>query len=320
MKKTTEQPEKQEQANVAPPKTRRLSLGTWVTVSLLILLALLLAVAAFLFLRSKQSAPRPGNPEPVETDASRYFQYGEHRLPVLEDVPVNAYTADQFYRDDTGAIRCTLENARYGIDVSSHQKEIDWAAVAGDGIDFAIIRVGYRGYTAGSVQIDPNFTANITGALENGLDVGVYFFSQAISEAEALEEAEFVLSAIADYDITYPVLFDWEQIRNQNSRSQTIDPNLLTACAVTFCEAIRSAGYRPGVYAYQHLAYFSYDLSALTDYVLWIAEYDDYPDFYYGFTLWQYTSRGTVAGIEPHVDRNISFVDYGRTIRHSGRA
>ena len=131
-------------------------------------------------------------------------------MPNLDIIPGNSYDADEFYLED-GFLRYG-EDSRVGIDVSSHQGEIDWEAVATSGVEFAIIRAGYRGYSEGELFVDPFFFENIEGALENGLDVGVYFFSQALNTEEALEEAEFLLEAVEGYELALPVVFDWERI------------------------------------------------------------------------------------------------------------
>lgn len=195
-----------------------------------------------------------------------------------------------------------------GVDVSVYQQDIDWQAVAADGIDFAIIRLGYRGYTEGGLMMDERFEANIQGALDAGLEVGIYFFSQAITPQEAEAEAAFVLNAIEDYQVTGPIAFDWEPITSgQNARTDGLTGEMLTQCAGAFCAKVAQAGYEPAVYFNQDLGYLHYDLRELTDYTLWLAEYDQKPDFYYHFDLWQYTHTGTVAGIEGNVDLNLMF-------------
>ena len=178
--------------------------------------------------------------------------------------------------------------------------------MAADGIDFAIIRLGYRGYTEGGLMMDERFQANIQGALDAGLEVGVYFFSQAITPQEAEAEAAFVLNAVEDYEITYPIAFDWEPITGgQTARTDGLTGEMLTQCAAAFCAKVAEAGYEPAVYFNQDLGYLHYDLRELTDYTLWLAEYDTKPDFYYHFDLWQYTHTGTVAGIQGNVDLNL---------------
>ena len=198
------------------------------------------------------------------------------------------------------------KRGKTGMGVSTYQNETDWQAVAADGIEFAILRLGYRGYTEGGLFLDQTFTSNLQGALDAGLDVGVYFFSQAITPEEAEEEAQFILDAVQGYEITYPIAFDWEPISpGEEARTDSLDNGVLTRCAGAFCAKIREAGYTPAVYFNQSLGYLRYDLRELTEHTLWLAEYDTKPDFYYHFDLWQYTHTVQVAGIQGDVDLDL---------------
>ena len=226
----------------------------------------------------------------------------------MEGMPLNPYDRSAFTVDGRG--RLTYEKdgkrAKTGVDVSIYQGEVDWPAVAADGIDFAILRVGYRGYTEGGLFPDQTFAQNLRGALDAGLEVGVYFFSQAITPEEAEEEAEYILEALGGEKITYPVAFDWEPITpGENARTDGLDGAALTRCAAAFCKRVEKAGLRPAVYFNQTQAYLHYDLRELADFDLWLAEYGVRPDFYYRFDLWQYTHTGTAAGIEGDVDLNL---------------
>ena len=158
--------------------------------------------------------------------------------------------------------------------------------------------------------MDERFQANMEGALEAGLDVGVYFFSQATTVAEAEEEADFVLEAIRSYPVRYPVVFDWEYITTGQARTEGMDGQGITQCAAAFCELVSVAGYTPMVYFNQDMGYLVYDLKSLDSSLFWLAEYDSKPDFYYDFDMWQYTHTGTVPGIEGSVDLNLAFRDF----------
>ncbi len=229
--------------------------------------------------------------------------------PSDRSVPVNPYRqTDYYYRGDL--LHCaTSEVSRAGIDVSSHQKEIDWQAVADAGVEFAIVRVGYRGYTDGNIFPDSLAKENLDGALAAGLDVGVYFFSQATSEEEAVEEAQFVLDAIEGYELRYPVYFDWEGIIDE-ARTDDVTGEEMTAFAKAFCEEIEAAGYLAGVYFNQSYGYNSFDLHALRDYEFWLAEYADSQSFAYEVRLWQYDCEATLPGIETTIDLNLCYYDY----------
>ena len=230
-----------------------------------------------------------------------------------EEVPVNPLTAADFIGGEYhGSADISVKK---GIDVSEHQGRIDWAQVAASGIDFAILRAGYRGYgEAGTMRRDVHFQENMTGAMENGVEVGVYFFSQATTPQEAEEEATFLLESLSAYPpdtLDFPVYYDWEDIGVESARTDGLTGDVVTDCAIAFCDKLEEAGYTTGVYAYRNLGYFVYDLRELTDRELWIATIGSYPDFYYAHRLWQYSAGGTVPGIEGNVDLDYWFdLDY----------
>ena len=206
----------------------------------------------------------------------------------------------RFFFNERGAV-CSL----VGIDVSRHQGNIDWQKVRQAGIDFAIIRVGFRGYGhRGSLSIDDNFHKNIRGALENGIRVGLYFYSQAINIQEAVDEASVAVQQAAGYNITFPIYCDSEF--GQSDRSGRAD------CVEAFCETVRQAGYIPGVYSSKSYFYHQLDYRRLSKYQIWLAHYTkDMTDFAYGYQVWQYTDSARVYGISQNtVDLNIAYYDY----------
>lgn len=225
----------------------------------------------------------------------------------IDSLPLNTYDPDGFYTEN-GLRRYDSDDmiGVAGIDVSSYQDTIDWKQVKEAGIDFAMIRLGYRGYVSGKLDLDNCFLENMEGALNEGIPVGVYFFSQALTEEEAVEEAEYVLNWIRGYDITYPIVFDWEEVDAQ-ARTDEMNMLKLTACAVAFCEIIEEAGFTPAVYFNQAYGYQQLNLPSLKDYVFWLADYEETPTFHFDFQMWQYTSQGTVPGIQGPVDLNIYF-------------
>ena len=267
---------------------------------LVLLIVIVLILGAALILLSTREQRKEPEPEP-ET-----VTIGGQEVEIDPTLPQSELEEGHFTKHEDGTITYSGA-ARYGIDVSAHQGEIDWAAVAGDGVEFAILRIGYRGYSAGALNLDGQFEANYAGAREQGIDVGVYFFSQAISEEEAREEARQVLAWLEGKEIQCPIVYDWEHIEEDTARTDSVDGETVTACARAFCEEIREAGYDPMIYCNGMLGYLSYDLTQLGDYPLWYAEYEDYPSYAYEVTIWQYTEAGTVAGIQGTVDRNIWF-------------
>lgn len=238
-----------------------------------------------------------------------YFTYRDQQLEAIKGVDRNRYDPQAFTQEENGWITYEKNGrkALTGIDVSVYQGDIDWEAVAQSGVEFAIIRLGYRGYSQGAIQLDRNFEQNMRGALEAELDVGVYFFSQATTVLEAEEEADFVLENLRGYPITFPVVFDWEFVTADQARTHEMEGEALTDCALAFCELVATAGYTPMVYFNQDIGYFYYQLDELDQYPFWLAEYDSKPDFFYDFEIWQYTHTGTVPGIQGSVDLNLAF-------------
>lgn len=243
-------------------------------------------------------------------DQKQKIHYKDYTLDVLEGVPTNTYDQSAFVRN--GSIMTYNDpgvRTRVGIDVSQYQGDVDWAAVARTEVDFVIARVGGRGYTVGAIYEDTKFDEYADSAAQAGLQVGAYFFSQAISVAEAREEAYYVLDKLRGHDITGPVVFDWEVIGKSEARTYGIETGVLCAAANAFCEIIEDAGYDAMIYITDYAGYVKYDLSEVMDYPLWYANYSsDAPTFYYDFAMWQYSSKGSVDGIKGNVDMDIWFI------------
>ena len=207
-------------------------------------------------------------------------------------------------------------NARKGIDVSKWNKEIDWEAVKEDGVEFAIIRCGYRGSSSGALIIDPLYEDNIKGAIAAGIPVGVYFFTQAVSELEAIEEASMVISLIRQYDVDYPVFLDSESAGGKG-RADDLSVEDRTKYHKAFMQTIASAGYQTGIYASTNWLNNRVDISKLSNYNTWLAQYADVPTYDGYYHMWQYTSKGTINGISTNVDLNLSYMNIDTSIDHS---
>lgn len=197
-----------------------------------------------------------------------------------------------------------------GIDVSSYQGIISWKKVKAAGVDYAIIRLGYRGYGTGDIRLDDRYEANMKGAIAADIPVGVYFYSQAITVEEAEEEAQFVLDKLSGFNITYPVVFDMEEVDDEDARTNPLTQAERTDITIAFCEKIKAAGYTPMVYGNIRWMIMHLDLARLEGYDKWFAQYFKQPFFPYDFSMWQYTSRGTIDGIPHTVDLNLGLVDY----------
>lgn len=192
-----------------------------------------------------------------------------------------------------------------GVDLSVYQGDVDFSKVKNAGFDYCMLRVGYRTYGGGVVTADANFETYVSDAIKNDLDVGVYFFTSAISTAEAKEEAQFVLDAIKPYNITYPVVVDVEEIVSGTSRQESLSVEELTEIVKTFCETIEDAGYDVMIYSNLKGFIANVNLEELEDYDKWFANYDTTPYYPYKFTMWQYSQSGSVDGINGDVDLDI---------------
>lgn len=260
-----------------------------------------------------------GGPVVFERDGKEYFKFydaegNEHEAPLFNQLRQCVYENSHFKTDEKSGYRSYSDEqngvvAKLGIDVSEFQGEdIDWERVKKSGIEFVIVRVGYRAYgESGDLVSDAMFEKNIQGASEAGLDVGVYFFSQAISAAEAVEEAEFVVDCINHYNVTGPVVYDTEEITWDTARTSENTGKEITNYCKVFCETIEHAGYEPMIYTNLKWMAFTLDMEELQQYDFWYADYYEYPQCPYDYEMWQYTENGVVDGINANVDMNLWF-------------
>jgi len=207
---------------------------------------------------------------------------------------------------EEGYLSCLSTPSVLGIDVSEWQDNIDWQQVKQAGVEFAMIRVGWRGSEQGVLKEDTCAQANYAGASQAGVKVGAYFFSQAITVEEAIEEANYLLGLIKDWNVEMPVVFDWEFI-SSDSRTGKMDPRTLTDCTKAFCDTVAKAGYQPMVYFNMNHSYENIYIRELTDYPFWLARYDTVLNYPYKIDMWQYTETGSVPGITGNVDINLYF-------------
>ena len=259
--------------------------------------------------------------EPGKTTGDTILYSGKE-IPVYEERdPLRLYEGDFHWENGRLVYDGRAFKTRFGIDVSAYQnrasgesKTIDWDAVRDDGVDFVMVRVGYRGTgQAGTLNQDEFYAQNIDGAMAAGLETGVYFFAQAITVEEAIEEADFVIELLRDHEIDGPVAYDWE-MHDSSYRVYGTSPEMATACAIAFCERIKEAGYTPMIYAGQYVSYIKYDQGAISQYLSWYPEYKSdkseklYPTFYYQMDYWQFSSNCYVNGIGGRVDGNLQFI------------
>lgn len=295
-------------------KQRRIPTLTIVLIAVALLLAALLIVMTVLSLTgaSPQQTPTlPPTQPPTQAPTQAPTQPPTEPEPTLPPPDANPFNHLDFQYEGR-YLKLRSGNSVTGIDVSSWQKVIDWAQVKESGVEFAMIRLGYRGYEQGVLSTDRYATANLDGAIAAGLEVGVYFFSQALTPEEAEEEAYYVLELLKPYQehITMPVVYDWEHVSDEDARSADMrDPDILTDCTLAFLQTVEAAGYRPMVYFNRTQSWKYLNLEELKDYEFWLAAYTQRMRFPYKIKMWQYTNTGKVPGVEGNCDINIYFPD-----------
>ena len=230
--------------------------------------------------------------------------------PVLDNVKKHNLKEENFQENEAGEMEY-VENgvvvSHKGIDVSKYQGEIDWEKVKADGVEYAFVRLGLRGYGSGKIVMDEYYDKNMRDASAAGVETGVYFFTQAITVEEAVEEANYVIENMADYDVTYPVVFDVEMIVGDDGRANGLSQELRTDICIAFCDTIKAAGYTPMIYGNVRCFTQMLDMPRLEAYEKWYAFYDDYMYMPYEVSVWQYSEKGSVNGIKGNVDMNISY-------------
>jgi GH25 family lysozyme M1 (1,4-beta-N-acetylmuramidase) len=281
------------------------------TLSLLAVVLLLLALLALALVVARSLRAKP-EPPPVDPHAGQILVNNGANMVWL--TPVDGVAVNPLLRSDFITLdghphyMGTDFTVERGVDLSTYQSTVDWAK-ASQKIDFAILRIGYRGYTKGYLQPDNAFERHYKGAVDHGVDVGVYFFSQALTAQEGREEAEYVLEILDGRDLQLPIYFDWEDVSAEDARTYGYDYANLTDSAAAFCDTIRDAGYDAGVYLNRQQGYYHYDIARLSPYSLWVAYLNRYPDFYYAHDIWQYTFTAQVEGINTVVDMNLRFIE-----------
>lgn len=234
----------------------------------------------------------------------------EYEVEINENVAKTPYDNQCFKRDgDHLNYDDDKYSSRMGVDVSRHQGAIDWASVKNAGIDFAFIRIGYRGYgKEGTINLDQQFKKNIENAQKEGIDVGVYFFAQAINEEEAKEEAQFVISNLAGYELQLPVVYDPESILDAVARTDNVTAEQFTKNTEVFCSMIKEAGFDPMIYSNMLWEAYELDLEKLAEFPIWYADYEEFPQTPYMYEFWQYSNEGYISGISGRVDLNIQLI------------
>lgn len=225
-------------------------------------------------------------------------------------------TLDFTKMEDKAGLKRYMENGRktsyVGVDISKHTGKVYFPSLKAAGVDYVMIRLGSRGYSTGQITLDENFKENIEGAIEAQLDVGVYFYSQAISQDEAVQEANFVVQNLEPYraHIKYPVAFNMGFVSNDKSRIEGLSREDKTTVTVSFLDSVRAAGYVPMIYGDKEWLIKEVDLTKLQEYDVWLSQEEEIPDYPYRYAMWQYNTDGVLNGIDGGADLNICFVSY----------
>lgn len=250
---------------------------------------------------------RPYYPNDIVVVSDNRFYF----VPINRDLKQNQLDVANLQILESGEYQYLTDGqvtSHKGIDVSSHQGKIDWNLVARDGVEFAIIRLGYRGWgKEGNLMEDTQYEANIQGAKAAGIKVGVYIFSQAINDDEVLAEANLVLEKIAPYELDCPVVYDVERTSEEDGRMNKISVEERTHLTLLFCQTIENAGYKPMIYHNTQMGALMIDVAELEDYDKWYASYSDQIFYPYEYKIWQYSDKGKIQGIGTNVDLNICF-------------
>ena len=250
----------------------------------------------------------------IDPDKMVYVSGGTYVFAnINHSLKMNTFSNGTFAKDSNNQITYS-ENGKVVshkvIDVSKYQTAIDFAKVKNAGVEYAMVRCGYRSYGSGILTEDTSFNNYAAEALKNNIKIGAYFFSQAINVEEAKEEAEYVLNMIKPYQISGPVAIDVEEIFDDTYRQMHLSASQLTDVIITFCDRIKEAGYTPMIYSNLSSFIGNIELDRLENYEKWLAYYSDEPYFPYEMSMWQYTDSGSIDGITGNVDLNISFKEW----------
>lgn len=243
-----------------------------------------------------------------------YADDTEEWVELNENLARNDYVKSRFvYKDPIMSYYVNgKEESWCGVDISSKQGVVDFKKLKKAGCDYVMIKVGGRGYSSGEIVLDEKLKDYMTGAKNAGLDIGVYFFSQAITEEEIEEEAETLLEAIKDYSVNYPVVFQMQEVEGDMARVESLDIDSRTELTKIFLSTVKGAGYTPMLYGNKEWLVTKLDLEAIDEYDIWLSQEADTPNYPYEFTMWQYEKAGSISGISEETGLNISFVDYSK--------
>lgn len=241
----------------------------------------------------------------LEDGTKKYYE-------ILSDVPKNDYDFEKYLENNEGRLsyKDTKRTAVLGVDLSKYNGNVDFSKLKDAGVNFAMLRLGSRGYGSGTITLDDKFVEYAQNAALAGIYTGAYFYSSAINEAEAIEEANYIVGAVSGFNIKYPIAIDVEKVTGDTSRTEKLTVAERTAIVKAFCDTVKGYGYNPIIYAHRDLLISGLNLEDLDSYDVWLCDYSTKTDYPYRFSLWQFTQDGKVQGIDGNVDLDLCFIKY----------
>ena len=231
---------------------------------------------------------------------------------ILEDVPVNDYDLENDLLNENGMLsyKDNKREAIKGVDLSKYNGTVDFNVLKDKDVKFVMLRLGSRGYGTGSISLDEKFVEYAQNAQLAGLQIGAYFYSQAVNEMEAIEEANYIVGAVSGFSVKYPIAIDIESVSGDEARTDKLTSKERTAVVKTFCDTVKGYGYKPIIYATRDMLIAGLDLVELEDYDVWLADENVPTDYPYRFAMWQYNKKGKIDGISGDIDLNLCFINY----------
>ncbi len=231
---------------------------------------------------------------------------------IMEDVAKNDYDFENNLINENGMLRYkdSKREAVNGVDLSKYNGAVDFTKLKDAGVGFVMLRLGSRGYGTGKIALDEKFVEYAQNAQMNGIQIGAYFYSQAINETEAVEEANYIVGAVSGFGVKYPIAIDIERVTGDDARTDKLTNKERTAVVKSFCDAVKGYGYKPIIYATTEMLVGGLNLEELTDYDIWLADDKTPTKFPYKFSMWQYSKNGKIDGITGDIDLDLSFIDY----------
>ncbi len=231
---------------------------------------------------------------------------------IIKDIDKNDYDFENSFINENGfaVYKDSKRESIKGVDLSKYNGTVDFNKLKEAGIGFAMLRLGSRGYGTGKIALDEKFVEYAQNAQLSGIQIGAYFYSQAINETEAMEEANYIVGAVSGFNVKYPIAIDIERVEGDDARTDKLTNEERTKIVKTFCDAVKGYGYKPIIYASKEMLVADLDLKELADYDVWLSDDKMPTDYPYRFSMWQFDKKGRIDGITGDIDLDISFLDY----------